>query len=155
MSIRLFVVCIWYCSKHTVYSLYQSFLGATNGEKVVGTIVYFIIYSIHNSKGPVEPRGQGGICPLQSLVDRFPYSNQGGALCVQMDFKRILQTNTNCHNINHVSSHFYKILVVLKYHRRLGANIFDTIICRSMNIPKKAKYTPLMWVFMHVKMSVS
>ena len=50
---------IWYCNKDTVYSLYQSFLGATNGEKVVGTIVYFIIYSIHNSKGPMEPRGQG------------------------------------------------------------------------------------------------
>ena len=33
--------------------------------------------------------------------------------------------------------------------------VFDTDISRSINIPKNAKYTPLMWVFMHLKMSVS
>ena len=31
--------------------------------------------------------------------------------------------------------------MVLKYHRRPWGNIFDTDICRSMNIPKNAKYT--------------
>ena len=66
------------------------------------------------------------------------------ALCVQMDFTRTFETTTKCNNINHVWSHFYKILVVLKYHRRLWANIFDTDICRSINIPKKPKYTTLM-----------
>ena len=50
------------------------------------------------------------------------------AQCVQMDFTRTFQANTKCNNINHVWSHFYKILVVLKYHRRLWANIFDTDI---------------------------
>ena len=36
-------------------------------------------------------------------------------LCIQMDFKRTFQTNTKCNNINHVWSHFCKILVLLKY----------------------------------------
>ena len=71
---------IWYCNKHTVYTLYQSFLGATNGEKVVGTIVYFIIYSIHNSTGPMEPGGQGGICPPEMGRSVPPFQpGQGGA----------------------------------------------------------------------------
>ena len=65
-------------------------------------------------------------------------------LCVQMNFTRTFQTTTKCNNINHVWSQFYKILVVLKYHRCPWANIFDTDICRSINIPKKAKYTTLM-----------
>ena len=76
-------------------------------------------------------------------------------LCVQMDFTRTFEANTKCNNINYVWSHFYQILVVLKYHRRLWNNIFNTDISRSINIPKNAKYTPLMWVFMHLKMSVS
>ena len=40
-----------------------------------------------------------------------------GALCVQLDFTRTFKTM--CNNINCVWSHFYKMLVVLKYHRRL------------------------------------
>ena len=72
------------------------------------------------------------------------YCGGSGALCVQIYFTRTFQTTTKCDNINHVWSHFYKLLVVLKYHRRLWANIFDTDICRSINIPKKAKYTTLM-----------
>ena len=79
----------------------------------------------------------------------------GGALCVQMDFTLKFEANTKCNNINYVWSHFYQILVVLKHHRRLWNNIFDTAISRSINIPKNAKYTPLMWVFMHLKMPVS
>ena len=62
----------------------------------------------------------------------------------KIDFTRPFLTTNKCNNINHVRSHFHKILVVLKYHRRLWANIFDTDICRSINIPKKAKYTTLM-----------
>jgi hypothetical protein len=61
-------------------------------------------------------------------------------MCVQMDFTQTFEANTKCNNINHVWSHFYKILVVLKYRRRPWANIFDTDICRSINIPKNAKY---------------
>ena len=68
------------------------------------------------------------------------------ALCVQMDFTRTFEANANCNNINHVWSHVYKILVVLKYHRCTWANIFDTDICRSISIPK---------AFMHLEMSVS
>ena len=68
----------------------------------------------------------------------------GGALCVQMDFTLKFEANTKCNNINYVWSHFYQILVVLKYHRRLWNNIFDTDISRSISIPKKAKYTTLM-----------
>ena len=85
----------------------------------------------------------------------MPNSKAPPPLCVQMDFTRTFEANTKCNNINYVWSHFYQILVVLKYHRRLWNNIFDTDISRSINIPKKAKYAPLMWVFMHLKMSVS
>ena len=40
-------------------------------------------------------------------------------LCVQMDFAWTFETTPKCCKINHVSSHFYEILVVLKHHRRL------------------------------------
>ena len=40
-------------------------------------------------------------------------------LSVQMDFTRTFEANAKCKNINHVWSQFYKILVVLKYHRSL------------------------------------
>ena len=84
----------------------------------------------------------------------FAYEG-GGALCVQMSFTRTFEANSKCNNINYVLSHFYQILVVLKYHRCLCNNIFDTDNSRSIDIPKNAKYTALMWVFMHLKMSVS
>ena len=98
---------------------------------------------------PVNPISIGG---LQIIPTIFP---PAPPLCVQMDFTRTFEANTKCNNINYVWSHFYQILVVLMYHRRLWNNIFDTDISRSINIPKKAKYAPLMWVFMHLKMSVS
>ena len=78
MCVRLFVV--FGIAINTLYSLYQSFLGATNGEKVVGTIVYFIIYSIHNSKGPVEPRDQGGIYPPDFGRSIPPFQPGGGGI---------------------------------------------------------------------------
>ena len=90
------------------------------------------------------------ICELNSRPAKYcrTYINNvwflGVVLCVQIDFTRTFEGNTKCNNINHVWSHFYKILVVLKYHRRPWANIFDTDICRSMNIPKNAKNTTLM-----------
>ena len=65
-------------------------------------------------------------------------------LSVQMDFMWTFEANTKCNNINYVWSHCYEILVVLKYYRRPWANIFDTDICRSINIPKNDKYTTLM-----------
>ena len=87
-----------------------------------------------------------------SLITNYDNPYRGvtvGGHCVQMDFMWTFGANTKCNNIN------YQILVVLKYHRRLWYSIFDTDISRSISIPKKAKYTPLMWEFMHLKMSVS
>ena len=57
-----------------------------------------------------------------------------------MDFTRTFETTTKCNNINHAWRHFYKILVVLKYHRRLWANIFDTDISRWINTYIKVVY---------------
>ena len=95
-------------------------------------------------------------CGAISLQDFWRQWNRNtGALCVQMDFMRTFEANTKCNNINYVWSHFYQILVVLKYHRRLWNSIFDADISRRIIILIKAKYTPLMWVFMHLKMSVS
>ena len=72
---------------------------------------------------------------------------KGGALCVQMDFTWTFQTNTKCNNINSFWSHFYQILVVLKYHRRLWANIFDTDISRCIYIIIKVVYLALFGIF--------
>ena len=77
-----------------------------------------------------------------------------GALCVQMDFTRTFEANTMCNNMNHVWSHFYKILVVLRYHRRLWVNIFDTDISRCINIYIKVVYLALFGIFMLLQMSV-
>ena len=95
---------------------------------------------------------RGSTCCSQKLIQiscilmsgLLEPKGMGGALCVQMDFTRTFQTNAKCNNINPVWSHFCKMLVVLKYHRRLWDNIFDTDLCRSITIPKKAKYTTLM-----------
>ena len=62
------------------------------------------------------------------------------SLCVQMDFTWTFQTTTTCNSINQVWSHFYEILVVLKYHRCLWANIFDTDISRCINTYIKVVY---------------
>ena len=60
-------------------------------------------------------------------------------------FMRAFLTTTKYYNkIIHVWSQFYKNQVVLKYHRGPWANILDTDIFWSINIPKKAKYTTLM-----------
>ena len=77
------------------------------------------------------------------------------ALCVQMDFTRTFQTNTKCNNINHVCSHFYNFFVILKYHRCLWANIFDTDIYRCINIYIKVVYWAFLGIFMLLQMSVS
>ena len=61
-------------------------------------------------------------------------------LCVQMDFTCTFEANTKCNNINHVWRHFYKILVVLKYHWRPWANIFDTDITRCIKTYIKVLY---------------
>ena len=53
-----------------------------------------------------------------------------------MDFKRAFEVNAKCNNINHVWSHFYKILGVLKYHRCP----FDTDISRQINTNTKGIY---------------
>ena len=66
---------------------------------------------------------------FQGNVHIKPHFN---TLCVQMVFMRTFEANAKC-NINNVWSHFYKFLVVLKYRRRPGANIFDTDISRFIN----------------------
>ena len=72
-----------------------------------------------------------------------------------MDFTRTFETTTKCNNINHVWSHFYKILVVLKYHRHLWANIFDTDISRCINTYIKVVYLAFFGMFMLLQISVS
>ena len=76
-------------------------------------------------------------------------------LCVQMDFMRTFQTNAKCNNINHVWSHFCKILVVLKYHWRLWVNIFDRDISRCINTYIKLVYLAFFGIVMLLQMSVS
>ena len=78
------------------------------------------------------------------IIYRKGWQNLLPPLCVQMDFMWTFEANAKCNNINYVWSHFYKILVVLKHHRRPWAHIFDTDIFRSINISQKAKYTTLM-----------
>ena len=77
---------------------------------------------------------------IRRKINKGPRWLGGGALCVQMDFTRTFEANAKCNNINHVLSHFYKFLVVLKYHRRLWANIFDTDISRRINTYIKVVY---------------
>ena len=82
-------------------------------------------------------------------------NTQWGALCVQMDFTRTFQTTTKCNNMNHVWSHFYKILVVLKYRRRPWVNIFGTDISRCIYTYIKVVYLAYFGIFMLLKLSVS
>ena len=77
------------------------------------------------------------------------------ALCVQMDFTRTFEANTKCNNIKYVWSHFYQILVVLKYHRRLWNNIFDTDIFRCINTNIKGVYLAIFGIFVLLEMSLS
>ena len=74
------------------------------------------------------------------------------ALCVQMDFTRTFQTNTKCNNINHVWSHFYKVLVVLK---SMISSIFDKDTSRCINTNVKVVYLAFSGIFMFLQMFVS
>ena len=78
-----------------------------------------------------------------------------GALCIQMDFTRTFEANTKCNNMKYVWSHFYQILVVLKYHRCLWNNIFDTDIFRCINTHIKGVYLAFFGIYMLLEMSVS
>ena len=77
------------------------------------------------------------------------------ALCVQIDFTRTFEANTKCNNKNHVWSHYYKFLVVLKYHRHPWVNIFDTDISRCINTYIKVVYLAFFGILMLLQMSVS
>ena len=103
----------------------------------------------------VSVGGEGG-SPKDDLLSR-PYliKKTTRALCDQMDFTRTFEANTKCNNINYVWSHFYQILVVLKYHRRLWNNIFDTDIFRCINTHIKGAYLAFFGIFMLLEMSVS
>ena len=67
--------------------------------------------NLSTKKNPAQGR-------LSQILQKAGICQRGGALCVQMDFTRTFEANTKCNNKNHVWSHFYNILVVLKYHRR-------------------------------------
>ena len=72
-----------------------------------------------------------------------------------MDFTRTFEANTKCNNMKYVWSHFYQILVVLKYHRRLWNNIFDTDIFRCIKTHINGLYLAFFGIFMLLEMSVS
>ena len=78
-----------------------------------------------------------------------PNSPPAAPLCVQMDFTRTFEANTKCNNMKYVWSHFYQILVVLKYHRRLWNNIF-----RCINNHIKGVYLAFFGIFMLLEMFV-
>ena len=94
-------------------------------------------------------------CFLQLSITNFGKFLSPPPLCAQMDFTQTFQTKTKCNKINHVCSYFYKILVVLKYHRCLWANIFDTDINRCINTYIKVVYLAFLGTFMFLQMSVS
>ena len=89
------------------------------------------------------------------VVHKWHHWGRGGALCVQMDFTRTFEANTKCNNMKYVWSHFYQILVVLKYHRRLWNIIFDTDIFRCINTYIKGVYLAFFGIFMLLEMVVS
>ena len=76
-------------------------------------------------------------------------------LRVQMDFTRTFEANAKCNSINQVCSHFYNFFVILKYHRCLWGNIFDTGIYRCINTYIKVVYWAFLGIFMLLQMSVS
>ena len=86
---------------------------------------------------------------VSSINDVRKFFDPPTALCVQMDVMWTFETTTKCNNLNYVWSHFYQILVVLTYHRRLWANIFDTDISRSINTKNKSKYSLLFRYLRH------
>ena len=70
--------------------------------------------------------------PFLIVLSMLTLNDAEGALCVQMDITWTFEANTKWNNMKYVWSHFYQILVVLKYHRCLWNNIFDTDIFRCI-----------------------
>ena len=68
-------------------------------------------------------------------------------LCDQMDFTLKFEAKSKCNNMKYVESHFYQILLVLKCHRCLWNNIFETEIFWSNLV--------FLGIFMLLQMSVS
>ena len=75
---------------------------------------------------------------LDSLFRFYPWS-RWGTMCLNAFYVE------KCNNINHLWSQLYKILVVLKYHRHLWGNIFDTDVSRCINIDIKGLYLAFFW----------
>ena len=102
-------------------------------------------------------RLSSGNSSWNSSLERGPFGYPGlpPPLCVQMNFTRTFQANNKCNNTNHVWSHFYKILVVLKYHRHPWGNIFDTDISKCINTYIKVVFLAFFGIFMLLQMSVS
>ena len=81
--------------------------------------------------GLSKPEGQGTVCSSR-------FSNQHQV----QQYKSCLQS-------------FLKFFVILKYHRCLWANIFDTDIYRCINTYIKVVYWAFLGIFMLLQMSVS
>ena len=114
--------------------IFQTFFIVLNTNSSFIATMTSIIFHIRNSRNDKNFNRNLYIKLSETTAPYRAVASGGtGAPCVQMDFTRTFQTTTNCNNINHVWSHFYK--------RRPWANIFDTDICRGINILKKAKYT--------------
>ena len=78
-----------------------------------------------------------------------------GALCFQMDFTRTFEAYTKCSIMKYALNHIYQVFVVLKYHRSLWKNIFDTDIFRCINTHIKGVYLAFFGIFMLLEMSLS
>ena len=97
---------------------------------------------------------KGNVHKWRPTIFNF-FSTLPPALCVQMDFTRTFEANTKCNNNKYVWSQFYQILVVLKYHRRLWNNIFDTDILTCINTHIKGVNLAFLGIFMLLEMCVS
>ena len=93
--------------------------------------------------------------PFLIVLSMLTLNDAEGALCVQMDITWTFEANTKWNNMKYVWSHFYQILVVLKYHRCLWSNIFDTDIFRCINTHIKGVYLAFFGIFMLLEMAVS
>ena len=95
-------------------------------NKVLNEVQFFIMCHLITTYIDKKKEGGAGVIKKSSEVKwqrvdgiyiKCPcLSTQGGTLCVQMNFTWTFQANTRCNNTNHICSHFYNILVFLKYH---------------------------------------
>ena len=155
-------LCIYFCCKVIFNNILLSELSKSS-INILKSIPFFF-FDKGSFNNYVDKNRGDGVSRKSTLGDvtkgRYhvkcsQLSTRGGALCVQMEFTRTFEANTKCNNMKYVWSHFYQILVVLKYHRRLWNNIFDTDIFRCINTHIKGVYLAFFGIFMLLEMSVS